>query len=159
MNLRLVLDVEYDASATDAPYLIGRLDDLPRRAAGDGLLTGDADAEVLDWSHRVEEVGPPTPCVKTAPATFVALKETARSLGDSELMAVPAATLRRMIAAVEALCKCEAILAQMQDRAQEPDVLQAIVGQGYYGQAIESARRALTSWQDADDAKGPALQN
>ena len=57
LHLRLTLDVEYDTDSRDVEsYLRDRLSDLPRRAAGEGLFSGNCDAEVESWSADVTVV-------------------------------------------------------------------------------------------------------
>lgn len=57
VKLRLTVDVEYETDNPDVEdYLLDRLAYLPFQAAGEGLLTGNADAMVERWSYTVENV-------------------------------------------------------------------------------------------------------
>lgn len=57
LHLRLTLDVEYEVDTPDVEsYLRDRLDYIPTLAAGEGLLTGNLDAEVETWTCKVEAV-------------------------------------------------------------------------------------------------------
>jgi len=57
LHLRLTLDVEYEVDTPDVEsYLRDRLDYIPTLAAGEGLLTGNCDAEVETWTCKVEVV-------------------------------------------------------------------------------------------------------
>lgn len=56
IKLRLTLDVEYELNGEEACFLKNNLESLVFRAMGDGLLTGDSDAEVECWTCEVEEM-------------------------------------------------------------------------------------------------------
>ena len=56
IHLRLTLDVTYDPASVDVATLKSLLEDLPRRAAGEGLMSGYSDATVDEWNAEVEEV-------------------------------------------------------------------------------------------------------
>ena len=56
IHLRLTLDVTYDAGSVDVATLKSLLEDLPRRAADEGLMSGYSDATVDEWNAEVEEV-------------------------------------------------------------------------------------------------------
>lgn len=60
IKLRLILDVDYEIpdgtpeeQRQHAKDMAARLDELPSKIAGDGLLTGDSDVVVDTWDHRV----------------------------------------------------------------------------------------------------------
>lgn len=54
LTARLTLDVTYDVNNTHTEDLRDLLLDLPTRAAQNGLLTGDSDAEVVIFQPKVE---------------------------------------------------------------------------------------------------------
>jgi hypothetical protein len=55
LNLRLTLDVSYDTNGVDKRVLITNLHEIVANAFGDGLVTGDTEAEVSGHSVTVEE--------------------------------------------------------------------------------------------------------
>lgn len=57
IKLRLTLDVEYVPGSTTAPFLEDQLHNAVYRAMGDGQLTCDSDAEVVEWTDKVSFVG------------------------------------------------------------------------------------------------------
>lgn len=62
VKLALQLEVAYQPNGVPESRLRRYLDQIAERAAGEGLLTGDSEAEVEDWSYRVlsrDAVSPP----------------------------------------------------------------------------------------------------
>lgn len=55
-KLRLTIEVEYDLNGESVQTLKSYLFDLADRAAGEGMLTGCTDAEIVAWSANVDEV-------------------------------------------------------------------------------------------------------
>lgn len=55
MKLRLTLDVEYIPNGVDAQWLKDNLMNVASRAIGEGLLTGDSEAEVETYLIKVTE--------------------------------------------------------------------------------------------------------
>ena len=53
MHLRLIIDVTYDPNGVTQEELAERLDSIPRLAAGEGLFTGETEAEVESWNSHV----------------------------------------------------------------------------------------------------------
>jgi hypothetical protein len=51
--------------------------------------------------------------------------------------------VERLLEFVQVLEKCEAVLSQMQDNIKDPEMLQNIIRQGYYGHALMRVRRAM----------------
>lgn len=59
LAVRLTLDVTYSLNGENATEMMSRLQKLCEQAIGDGMLTGETDAEVI--SHSVGVVGAPDP--------------------------------------------------------------------------------------------------
>jgi hypothetical protein len=58
-HLRLTLDVEIETNGEPIESLIAILEDIPRHAASEGLLTASTCAEVASWTCRVEHAPEP----------------------------------------------------------------------------------------------------
>lgn len=56
LKLKLTAVVEYDLKGTNPLEVKGNLEDIVGNALGNGLLTGNSDAEVDSWSVSVEDV-------------------------------------------------------------------------------------------------------
>lgn len=56
VRLRLVLDISYRPNGVGEPELRERLDDAVLHLFGEGLITGESDAEVDEYRHRIETV-------------------------------------------------------------------------------------------------------
>lgn len=56
LRLRLILEVEYNPNGVSEEYLRHKLGYIATAAAGDGLLTGDSEADVEMWISKVEKV-------------------------------------------------------------------------------------------------------
>jgi len=62
MKLKLELEVEYDPNHTSKDYLMTSLHSIGNFAAGNGLLTGESDAEVNTWETHVTEIEEEVTC-------------------------------------------------------------------------------------------------
>lgn len=63
MKLRLILDVEYNPHDVPEHFLRSQLEFMVENAMGNGLVTGESDAEVETWemhTHRVDRRGSET---------------------------------------------------------------------------------------------------
>ena len=49
IKVRLTLDVTYDLNGENATEMVGRLRRMCERAIGEGMLTGETDAEVDEY--------------------------------------------------------------------------------------------------------------
>ena len=55
LKLRLVLDVSYDLEGTAPEELKHNLNEIVKRAAGEGLFTNETPATVDQYSYQVKE--------------------------------------------------------------------------------------------------------
>lgn len=69
VNVRLTLDVTYDLNGENAVEMVSRLRKMCERAIGEGMLTGETDAEVEEYSMDV--VIPPEPLSEEEIADFM----------------------------------------------------------------------------------------
>jgi hypothetical protein len=58
MHLRLIIDVKYDPNGESQEDLANRLENIPQLAAGEGLFTGETQAEVESWEYQVQLILP-----------------------------------------------------------------------------------------------------
>lgn len=58
-KLRLILDVEFETNGEPIESLSAMLEDIPRRAASEGLLTASTCAEVSSWTCKVVDATEP----------------------------------------------------------------------------------------------------
>ena len=56
VHLRLAIDIDFIPNGESVTNLVDRLNTIPAGLAGEGQFSGDSDAEVDSWSHKVEEI-------------------------------------------------------------------------------------------------------
>ena len=69
IKVRLTLDVTYDLNGENATEMVGRLRRMRERAIGEGMLTGETDAEVDEYS--MDTVIQPEPLSEEELADFM----------------------------------------------------------------------------------------
>ncbi len=69
IKVRLTLDVTYDLNGENATEMVGRLRRMCERAIGEGMLTGETDAEVDKYS--MDAVIQPEPLSEAELANFM----------------------------------------------------------------------------------------
>ncbi len=57
VTLSLLIDVVLELNGENVQEAIDRIEAIPTRLAGEGLLTGDGPAEVVRWESRVYQAG------------------------------------------------------------------------------------------------------
>ena len=56
VKLRLIVDIEFEANTTSTQELEQRMEKAIQIGMGEGLFTGESDAEVETWESRVEVI-------------------------------------------------------------------------------------------------------
>lgn len=56
MQVRLVMDMTVKLNGEQPETIRGMVSDMPHRAIGDGMVTGESAAELVDWTSRLESV-------------------------------------------------------------------------------------------------------
>jgi hypothetical protein len=56
IHLKMTLDITYIPNGVTPDYLIKRLANLLDHAAGEGMFTGDSEAEVESWYFETQEI-------------------------------------------------------------------------------------------------------
>lgn len=55
-RLRLTITISYDLNGTSVESVINQLNFAVEHLAGEGLLSGDLDATVSEWEHKVDKI-------------------------------------------------------------------------------------------------------